>query len=74
MNAGDVHALDQYFADILVGVSSSGRARTARAVGKVLRISQQQRIRAPQMVASTRPVDVKRCEPSRGSPLSGKGS
>ena len=46
MNAGDVHALDQYFADILAGVSSAGRARTARTVGKMLRISQQQRIRA----------------------------
>ncbi|HDG1685931.1 TPA: phage virion morphogenesis protein [Kluyvera cryocrescens] len=46
MNAGDVHALDRYFADILAGASSSGRARTARTVGKVLRISQQQRIRA----------------------------
>lgn len=46
MNAGDVHALDQYFADILAGVSSAGRARTALTVGKMLRISQQQRIRA----------------------------
>lgn len=46
MNADDVHALDQYFSDILAGVSPAGRARTARTVGKMLRISQQQRIRA----------------------------
>ena len=46
MNADSVHVLDQYFADILAGVSSAGRARTARTVGKMLRISQQQRIRA----------------------------
>lgn len=46
MSAEGVHVLDQYFADILAGVSPAGRARTARTVGKMLRISQQQRIRA----------------------------
>lgn len=46
MSTEGVNALDRYFADILAGVSSGGRARAAREVGKVLRISQQQRIRA----------------------------
>lgn len=46
MSADDVHKLDQYFADILAGASPAGRAKMARTVGKVLRTSQQQRIRA----------------------------
>lgn len=40
--------LDQVFSDILAGTSQAGRIRTARAVGQVLRKSQQQRIKAQQ--------------------------
>lgn len=76
MSAEGVHVLDQYFADILAGVSPAGRARTARTVGKMLRISQQQRIRAQRNPdgASTLRVAAKNYERNRGSPSSGKGS
>ncbi|WP_449264102.1 phage virion morphogenesis protein, partial [Escherichia coli] len=40
------HDPDAVFRDILNGLSTAGRARTARAVGQALRQSQQARIRA----------------------------
>ncbi|WP_440589205.1 phage virion morphogenesis protein [Klebsiella pneumoniae] len=47
------YELDQIFRDILSGVSAAGRTRSARAVGRALRRSQQRRIAAQQNADGT---------------------
>lgn len=66
--------LDQVFNDILAGTSQAGRVRTARAVGKALRKSQQQRIKAQQnrKVRLTLPAVAGCCVLNRASCLSGR--